>query len=206
MISVPVLLLWNVQISPRRKFALWGVLCLSIFTAITAIITIAGGNTSHGQVDSAWVIFWQQAEAAVALIVVSVSAFRALFVARKASKAKSPTKKRTYYRPMWSWKSKERRLLPSLPSPTFTGMRTIIREAPYNVRDIEASTDMNFPLAEPRVLVRRDVSAEVVRLSAISCVFWELIPLRVIGKGHSHSFQVRWCRVVPFMVSGWTIS
>lgn len=56
---------------------------------IIAIIRIAAGNVSHGQVDAAWAIFWLQVEASVAVMVVSVSAFRALFVARQqASKSR----------------------------------------------------------------------------------------------------------------------
>ncbi len=86
LITIPILLLWNVQISIRRKLILGGILCLSVFMIIIAIVRISTGRNAKGQVDTAWVIFWLQAEACVALMVVSVSAFRALFMAQKASR------------------------------------------------------------------------------------------------------------------------
>lgn len=159
MISIPVILLWNVQISLGRKIALWGVLCLSIFTAITAIIKVAGGNINNGQVDSAWAIFWLQAEAAVAVIVVSISAFRALFVAHRASKHQSPGQDGSTSRSIWNKKLRSRNNLPEVPSPTFTGVRTYIRQYPY---DAEESGDMELPSQAQRIVVTHNISSEKV--------------------------------------------
>lgn len=55
LISIPILLLWNVQISIRRKMILLGILCISIVMIIMAIIRVSTGRTAIGQVDSAWV-------------------------------------------------------------------------------------------------------------------------------------------------------
>lgn len=48
LISVPVLLLWNVQINVRRKLILGGILCLSIFMVIIAIVRVSTGKFSNG--------------------------------------------------------------------------------------------------------------------------------------------------------------
>ena len=161
-ISIPVVLLWKVKITLRRKFALWGILCLSIFTAITAIIRVAGGNLGHGQVDSAWAIFWDQAEAAVAIIVVSVSAFRALFVTHRASKQQSPAHRSSTYGSFWSKISKRHDNLPAAPAPAVNGGRTYIRHSPYCSGSFEESHDMEIPLQEQGIRVTHDISSDKV--------------------------------------------
>lgn len=65
-------------------------LCLSVFTIITVIVKISGGNTNNGQIDSSWVIFWLQMEAAVAVMVASIIAYRALFVVERSRTQDSP--------------------------------------------------------------------------------------------------------------------
>ncbi|KAI4108317.1 MAG: hypothetical protein LQ339_002218 [Xanthoria mediterranea] len=89
-ISIPIALLWRVRIDLRRKLALGGMLCLSVFTIITVIVKISGGNTNNGQIDSSWVIFWLQMEAAVAVMVASIIAYRALFVVERSRTQDSP--------------------------------------------------------------------------------------------------------------------
>ncbi|KAL8776145.1 MAG: hypothetical protein Q9203_003495, partial [Teloschistes exilis] len=85
LISIPVALLWRVRIPLQRKLMLGGILSLSIFTMIVSIVRIAGADLPNGMVDSAWVNFWLQIEAAVAVIVISISAYRSLFVVAKSS-------------------------------------------------------------------------------------------------------------------------
>ena len=161
-ISIPVILLWNVKITLRRKLALWGILCLGIFTAITAVIRIAGGNISHGQVDSPWAIFWLQAEAAVAIIVVSISAFRALFVAHQASKRLSPADHASNSRSIWSIIVRRHDDPRAAPARTFTGDRTYIRHSPYGARSFEGSRDMELPLQGHGILVTHDISSDKI--------------------------------------------
>lgn len=160
--SIPVILLWNVKITLRRKLALWGILCLSIFTAITAVIRVAGGNTSHGQVDSAWAIFWLQAEAAVAIVVVSITAFRALFVAHRASKQQSPALRASASRSIWSKLVRRYDDRPSAPAPTYTGAGTYIRHSPYGAGSFERSRDMELPLQGQGILVTHDISSDKI--------------------------------------------
>ena len=52
---------------------------------VIVIIKVTGANMSNGQEDSPWLVFWLHIEAAVAVIVVSLSAFRALFVSSGSS-------------------------------------------------------------------------------------------------------------------------
>ncbi|KAL8895006.1 MAG: hypothetical protein Q9207_008335 [Kuettlingeria erythrocarpa] len=89
-ITIPVALLWRVRLDVRRKMALGTTLCLGIFTIVTAIVRLGGGNSAGGQIDSSWVIFWLQIEAAVAVMVVSITTFRALFIAERLQKQESP--------------------------------------------------------------------------------------------------------------------
>ena len=128
--SVPVLLLWNVQITVRRKLILGAILCLSIFMILIAIIRVSTGKNSNGQVDSAWVIFWLQAEASVAIVVVSMSAFRALFIAHKASRyQRSPEQGASSRTKLWSRRMNYRDNLPSAPSPAYDGIGTRIQRS-----------------------------------------------------------------------------
>ena len=161
MTSIPIILLWNVKIPLRRKFTLWGILCLSIFTALTTIIKIAGGNTSHGQVDSAWATFWYQAEAAIAVIVVSISAYRALFIAHQASKQHSTAHRAYTSRSLWNKSEKFHKEWPEAPAPLVPGVTTDI-QSPYGAGSFEAAQDMELPLRGPGILVRQDISSDKV--------------------------------------------
>ncbi|KAI4219626.1 MAG: hypothetical protein LQ349_008303 [Xanthoria aureola] len=84
-IIIPVALLWRVRISLRRKILLMFILGLSIFMIIVSIVRIAGARFPNGSVDSAWVVFWLQLEAAVAVIIVSITSYRSLFVKDKST-------------------------------------------------------------------------------------------------------------------------
>ncbi|KAL8688913.1 MAG: hypothetical protein Q9218_005289, partial [Villophora microphyllina] len=139
-ISIPVALLWRAQIDMRRKIGLGTMLCLSVFTIITAIVRLSGGNTIGGQIDSSWVIFWLQIEAAVAVMVASIAAYRALFISERSQKqAGSPqytsnSRFGAKIRGRWSG-SKETKTsisLPSLPAPTHTSMRTKTHQTSYD--------------------------------------------------------------------------
>ncbi|KAL2037823.1 hypothetical protein N7G274_009548 [Stereocaulon virgatum] len=160
LISIPVALLWKVRISVRRKFALCGILCLSIFTMIITIVGIAGGNISHGQVDSAWAIFWRQAEAAVGVIVVCSVAFRALFVAQKPSKHQSPRQQNEDRTSQSLWrKDNKAGGVPGVPEPSFTGVSTYVRQGPYDVESHDGSQDIEMPTQKPGIRVTHDISS-----------------------------------------------
>lgn len=104
---------------------------------IVAITKIAGTKPrGSGSVDIVWTAFWQQQECSIAVLMVSVSAFRSLFV---PSPARPPAQGHQRYSPS----EKRRRLLrrrpdadlydthgtngfPQIPNATLTGMATLI--------------------------------------------------------------------------------
>lgn len=106
LISIPTILLWRVKIALRKKLALASVLCLSIFLIIISIIKVAAAHTIGTQVDATWVIFWLQAEAAVAVIAVSITMFRSLFLAdgsrNKPQYKPRPSQPPASYRKLWT--------------------------------------------------------------------------------------------------------
>ncbi|CAD6590909.1 MAG: hypothetical protein ASARMPRED_005103 [Alectoria sarmentosa] len=147
LISIPVLLLWNVRISIRRKVALCGILCLSVCTLIISIIKVAGGKTSAGGVDSSW----------------SYSAFRALFVAHQAMKYRTPAESDSTSWNRRSKKAKNSRSkeLPEIPSPVLSGVRTHIRGSQYGGGSFDrGGDDMELPLQGPGIIVTQEVHSE----------------------------------------------
>lgn len=165
-ISVPVLLLWNVRISIRRKLALCGILCLSVCTMIVSIIKVAGANTSTGGVDSSWVLLWYEIEAAVAIIVVSFTAFRALFVAHQALKYRTPAEDTSTSWNLWSRNTKGSRSkeLPEMPSQVLGGVRTHIRRSRYGEGSFDnRGDDIELPLHGPGIIVTQRIHSEKVK-------------------------------------------
>lgn len=137
-IVIPVLLLWRVRIKFQQKLALGLSLCLSIIMIITAIVQISGIHAPTNTIDVTWEIFWQLMEACIAVIMVSLTAFRSLFVAY-GSGAKSPPQKPSLRKRVLNSRiivgrkraggsdSEEMERLPEIPRATLTGMRTFIR-------------------------------------------------------------------------------
>ena len=87
----------------------------------------------YGTNDQAWSSFWVQVEACISVIMVSMTAFRTLFVVSNISKQARKEASlrrcdgRTSRERLWGKKSKPE--LPSLQTgATMTGMRTLIRD------------------------------------------------------------------------------
>ena len=136
-LSLPISILWKVRIGVRQKLGLAFSLCLSCVMVIVTIVRIAGiRQRGSGNVDIVWLLFWQQQECSIAVLMVSVSAFRSLFV---QSSADPPMQRQQRYSPS----EKRRRFLrrrpdpdlchthetnglPQIPSATLTGMATVI--------------------------------------------------------------------------------
>lgn len=99
--------------------------------AVLAIVRLSGIQS-----QGSWNVFWQQMETLVAIIMVSLTAFRSLYVAEasKASDKQSPkhwipsTNRLNFMRKLKGSNEQDERL-PSIPNATMTGMRTVIREA-----------------------------------------------------------------------------
>lgn len=73
----------------RQKIFLGAFLCLSVCTIIIASVRVIGFHIRNTYV-AVWAIFWAQTEAAIAIIMVSTTAFRSLLglKAQKAQKKK----------------------------------------------------------------------------------------------------------------------
>lgn len=138
-LSFPIILLWKVRVGARQKFALGISLCLSIVMIVVAVIRISAFRLTNGEVDIVWLAFWQQQECSIAVTVVSISAFRSLFVAASTNKLKGRPLRQSVNN--WKRRIERRRLgpttdekqmpitsvLPQVPSPTLTGMSSVLR-------------------------------------------------------------------------------
>ncbi|MCJ1428168.1 hypothetical protein MMC29_006076 [Sticta canariensis] len=160
-IVIPVLLLWRVRIKLQQKLALGLSLCLSIIMIITAIVQISGIHAPTNTIDVTWEIFWQLMEACIAVIMVSLTAFRSLFVAH-GSGAKSPPQKLSLRKRVLNSRiiagrkraggndSEEMERLPEIPRATLTGMRTFIRgngtEGSVMKSEASGDTQVSWPL------------------------------------------------------------
>ena len=130
-------LLWRVQFKPRQKLGLAAFFSLNGCMIIVAIIRISGLHY-HGQVDSPWDLLWQQVETCVAVTLLSLTAFRSIFVggilkpAREKKRAVSPWWSSTprVFKKREKFDSEDDLSLVHLtiPSATLTGMRTLIRD------------------------------------------------------------------------------
>ena len=134
-LSFPFILLWKVHINARQKIGLAFSLCLSGVMVMVAIVRIAGMRPGGGPVDIVWLAFWQQQECSIAVLMVSVSAFRSLFV---QSPAKIPAPRQNiespgYRRRMFLRHRHDRDLydieesngLPQIPDAKIKGLSTI---------------------------------------------------------------------------------
>lgn len=107
-ISIPISLLWNVRIKPRQKLGIGAFLCLSIVMIILSIIKIAFIRTSVDSFDLVWQIFWQQVQASAAVLMVSMNAFRSIFVSNKPSPGGSANRSGILHR-FQSWLSSKKK-------------------------------------------------------------------------------------------------
>ena len=136
----------TVQIDLRRKLILGITLCLSIFMIVIAFVRVTTyhieveqKNTGPVQVvDLTWVLFWLYVEACIAVIVVTLSAFRSIFVAHKSRLREDQDRNRRWYMnkknpmvPAWQRRklgleSKDMDQLAKVPWAKLTGMSTFI--------------------------------------------------------------------------------
>jgi hypothetical protein len=64
-ITIPILMLWNVRISWAKKLALVGIFSLTVIVIILAIVRVAVVTSHHTQVDISWLYLWSNIEMAV---------------------------------------------------------------------------------------------------------------------------------------------
>ncbi|KAL8667317.1 MAG: hypothetical protein Q9202_000891 [Teloschistes flavicans] len=141
-LAIPPYLIYKVSISLRQKIGIAFFLCLSTIMVLIAIIRI---SQVHTQTYNIWATFWQQLEGCVAILMVSLTAFRTLFVSspqaseEKAMRPSGSERRRLWYKYKGSSDgggkasgSVERAKMVdmTMPSATLTGMRTFIRGSP----------------------------------------------------------------------------
>ncbi|MCJ1379451.1 hypothetical protein MMC17_002552 [Xylographa soralifera] len=153
-IAIPIRLLRVVKTArmPLLQRAILGFsLCLGVFIIIVSLIRITGHYTHSVEGDTVfdvvWGIFWHFIEGSVAVSMVSITAFPKLFFhsAYKQSGAAPPPVRRGHSREaLWARRRKTSEdiqeghgglSLPTLPSATLTGMRTLIRGGQMSVTD-----------------------------------------------------------------------
>ena len=124
---IPPWLLWKVKISLRQRIGIGSFLCLSLIMIIIAVIRISRVHASDFEI---WAPFWQQLEACIAVLMLSLTAVRTLYV--PAKKYQDQQKNKTSYsrsKHLWP-SSKKLRDEPyiqlDMPRATLTGMRTVI--------------------------------------------------------------------------------
>lgn len=136
-LSLPVSILWKVRITVRQKIGVAFSLCLSGAMVLVTIVRIAGMKLrGSGNVDIVWLAFWQQQECSIAVLMLSVSAFRSFFV---PSSARSPAPRHQGYSPSEKrrrflrrrphpdmYDTHETNGLPQVPGATLTGLTTVI--------------------------------------------------------------------------------
>jgi len=140
-LSFPIAILWQIRIDILQKAGMGVWLCLSLVMVVIAIVRISGIKLAGGSVDIVWLVFWQQQESSVAVIMVSMSAFRSLFV--ESGGAAGPRRHPKYPANRWTRRLVRRALgsedrhddlesnmdLPQIPRATLTGMSETIRDA-----------------------------------------------------------------------------
>ncbi|MCJ1383802.1 hypothetical protein MMC17_006916 [Xylographa soralifera] len=95
-------------------------------------IRASGGTTE----DIVWAVLWHQVEACIAVIMVSIIAFRSAVIAESSRKPR-----RRWYSPgesLWNRRKQSGEKvgsLPDIPSATLTGMNTFIHGEPEAIRD-----------------------------------------------------------------------
>lgn len=102
---------------------------------IVALVRISGLRTHKFVMDMQWILFWNEIEACVATIMVSVTAFRQLLgIKTLKAREKKDRSWHSYRRRMLYGKSKKNSdngwdagQLPSIPGARLTGLRTLIR-------------------------------------------------------------------------------
>ncbi|KAL8726355.1 MAG: hypothetical protein Q9166_006762 [cf. Caloplaca sp. 2 TL-2023] len=130
-LAIPPYLIWKVRISRRQKIGIAFFLCLSICMVIIAIIRI---SQVHSQTYNIWATFWQQLEGCVAMLMVSLTAFRTLFVSTPNNSQELWYKYRGSFGERDGRGKVERAMKVALvdvtvPGATLTGMRTYIRSS-----------------------------------------------------------------------------
>ena len=157
----------------RKKWILGSVLCLSVLTIIISIIRFAVADVISEQYDPLWPLLWIQVEPCVAVIAVSFTIFRSLFLSDASKASKSP--QQNPHTPPTPGKTSSLKqpydCLPTVPNAMYVGTTASISKGiPGNDRSWEhiLGEEMDLPLQGPRIRVTHDISlrSDPVRISS----------------------------------------
>ncbi|KAK7932038.1 hypothetical protein PG985_002750 [Apiospora marii] len=142
-ISIPITVLRKSQMALLTKLGLAVFLCLSLFVLACSIIR-AAGIFYHGTLDTPWGVFWCHAEACIAVLMASITAYRTVLIGsgsffnrlqrfvdeglhRRAKGPGQPSSNQDH-----SMTARHRLayiLLSKIPSATLTGLSSLLAEA-----------------------------------------------------------------------------
>ncbi|KAF2470378.1 uncharacterized protein BDR25DRAFT_151954, partial [Lindgomyces ingoldianus] len=80
-VSIPILILWNVHVPLRKKIILTGIFSATVIVMVVSIIRVTVVNSKHQSAEIAWLVFWSFVENGTAIMISCVASFRQLFVA-----------------------------------------------------------------------------------------------------------------------------
>jgi hypothetical protein len=63
--TIPIIMLWNVRISLRKKLALIGIFSLTVIVIVFAIVRVAVVTSYTKQSDVTWLYVWSNIEMSV---------------------------------------------------------------------------------------------------------------------------------------------
>ncbi|KAL6712855.1 hypothetical protein ACLMJK_009567 [Lecanora helva] len=138
LIAIPVCLLWTVHIKASEKLGIGAFLCLSIVMISFAIVKSARIETYLKSFDLIWQLFWAQVEACSAVLAVSLSAFRSIFVSNRQRTCQKKDQRNRFQR-LQTWFS--------LRNGTVDG-DTIHPTSPHNVNAPHVTLGMIFQSAQ----------------------------------------------------------
>ncbi len=147
---IPIRILWQIQMKISQKLILGSFLCLSIMMIIAALICISRIRTSTNSVDVTWENFWQMVETCVAVNMVSLNAFRTLFVVHRSRQKDSPNEawyswnRRVAFRKRRTGVEYEDIELPDISQATLTGMGIFVADGRSETERIAMSTEISF--------------------------------------------------------------
>lgn len=137
-ISIPLILLWKVKIKRQQKILVGIFLCLNVCMIIIAIIRVSG-FVKKNTFDIVWISFWHHFEGAVAIMMVSLTAFRSMLGINALKAREKERMERSWFSnrpklPARYFKKETQdesnsQQLPSIPGATLTGMRTLINDS-----------------------------------------------------------------------------
>ena len=177
-LGIPLYLLWSVRIKAHEKLIIGIFLSLNLFMTVAAAVRVSGVKF-HGTFDIVWLFFWQHIEACVAVIMISLTAFRSFYVNSQSLRARREPANRPWYsstvaairRKRVHNKRDEDSItgLPAIPSATLTGMRTFIQSGRRTGTGLQTTNLTTTDEFEPEqwLLHERPVKQSLERIEMI---------------------------------------